>query len=211
MVLPTDYHWALRGWMRTHRVVAHEVGGSLVIKNLNGLLRLAGSPRRLTPDERAAVKVARARARTVPKAPALYGHLPDSVLADTKELIEALRSDRRDAPDIELMQMASMHPRVREALNDHDGAWRRDPLGARLHALLDDVCAALGEVGVAAAPALGLGLIRGDEILDVRVEIVDTGHLYDLMRAEGFSARPDWDAEPFREKSWEKPTTTAGL
>lgn len=61
MVLPTDHHWALRGWLRSHRVKADEFAGILIIRNLDGLLRLAGSARRLTMEERALVKEGRAR------------------------------------------------------------------------------------------------------------------------------------------------------
>ena len=58
MVLPSDDHWALRGWLRSHGIPAGERGGTLIVGNLDGLLALAGSPRRLTQDEHSVVKAA---------------------------------------------------------------------------------------------------------------------------------------------------------
>ena len=66
-----------------------------------------------------------------------------------------------------------------------------------LHALLNRISDALCEVGVPASPYSGLGVMRGDEILDASVQVSDTDRLYELMQADGFDAEPDWFAEPF--------------
>lgn len=61
MVLPTDYHWALRGWLRLHSIEAYELAGDLIVGDLDELLRLAGTPRRLSAPEHELVSMARSR------------------------------------------------------------------------------------------------------------------------------------------------------
>lgn len=161
MVLPTDHHWALRGWLRSHRVKADEEAGILIIRNLDGLLRLAGSARRLTVEERALVKEGRAR-----------------LSADPDPLTRLMAQTA--GPD--------------------------DPLIAELNALLQDVCSELMQVGVPAEPALGLGIVFGDELLRASLQVGETARLYELMEADGYMAEPDWDAPPFRQRAWPEPS-----
>ena len=52
MVLPSDDHVVLRQWLATRGVEANELAGILVTGDLDPLLAVAGSHRRLAPVDR---------------------------------------------------------------------------------------------------------------------------------------------------------------
>lgn len=205
MVLPTDQHAALREWLRSHRIKAAEYGGTLIIANLDGLLRIAGSKRPLTANERAVVKASRHRASSGPGPFDRFCQLPQSLTVELQRLVDQLRRAFPETPEVELLQLAQAQPSVRDGLLDPMTAWRTDPLGAEVLALLESVCEALARVGVRAEPGLGLGVVRGDELLDATVHITETTRLYELMRAEGLKAEPESNAPPFPESDWFHP------
>ncbi|MGQ0631577.1 MAG: hypothetical protein ACT4P1_11075 [Sporichthyaceae bacterium] len=154
MVLPSDYHWALRGWMRLHGIEAHELAGTLLVGDLDELLLLSGAAHQLRPEERVLLTTSRS--------------LPDA--------------DRA------------------EWLSDCDAS--TEELRVQVGHVLDEVCQALSDAGVPASLWEGAGVISGDEVFDALVCVDETDRLYELMRAEGFAAEPDWDAPPFRERVW---------
>lgn len=154
MVLPTDFHGPLREWLRSHRIATSELGGTLVIQNLDGLLRLSGSSRRLTAEERRLITEARAYRRARSQDPLSHLH--------------AAASDQR--------------------------------LSDGVHAVLSDVCDALGAAGVSARPGLGLGIVLGDEIFAAMIYVTQTDRLYELMKADGFDADPPWEAPNFQSR-----------
>ena len=71
MVLPSDDHVVLRQWLATRGVEASELAGILVTGDLDPLLAVAGSHRRLAPVDRQEVAEARAIARDNPEWPEL--------------------------------------------------------------------------------------------------------------------------------------------
>ena len=71
MVLPSDDHVALRQWLATRGVEASELAGILVTGDLDPLLAVAGSHRRLAAVDRQEVAEARAIARDNPEWPEL--------------------------------------------------------------------------------------------------------------------------------------------
>jgi hypothetical protein len=182
MVMPTFEHLELQNWLGERRIVADEAGGTLIIANLDGLLRLCGSTRRLSKEERALMKAGRARTDEAPD-PLLPGmpHLPEPVVGQLHALIGQLRSVTPDAEPGDLVHIASTDPSVRDAVMNPRVAWTMDTLGAGLQALLREVCDALGAAGVVAEPGLGLGSFSGDEILAACVHVVDPSQLYKLM------------------------------
>lgn len=153
MVLPTDFHGPLREWLRSHRIATSELGGTLVIQNLDGLLRLSGTSRRLTAEERRLITAARAYRRARSQDPLTY---------------PGAASDQR--------------------------------LSDGVHAVLIDVCDALGAAGVSARPGLGLGIVLGDEIFGGMIYVSQTDRLYELMKADGFDADPPWEAPNFQSR-----------
>lgn len=154
MVLPSDYHWALRGWLRLRGVEAGEAAGILIVGNLDGLLAVSGASRRLDSAEH--------------------------------DLVSSSRATGHDRP---FEQRLECRPRSSD-------------LQARVEALLAEVCQALCDAGIRASPFDGLGVCCGDEIFEARVCVEDTTRLYQLMALDGFVAKPDWDAPPFRERAW---------
>ena len=71
MVLPSDDHVVLRQWLAGRGVAASEVAGILVTGDLDALLRVAGSHRRLTVQDLQSVDEARAIAHENPVWPEL--------------------------------------------------------------------------------------------------------------------------------------------
>lgn len=63
MALPTNDHAVLCSWLARHRVHAEEVAGRLIIGDLDALLAVAGSDRRLTAAQRETVAAGRSAAR----------------------------------------------------------------------------------------------------------------------------------------------------
>jgi crotonobetainyl-CoA:carnitine CoA-transferase CaiB-like acyl-CoA transferase len=71
MVLPSDDHVVLRQWLATRGVEASELAGILVTGDLDPLLAVSGSHRRLAAVDRQEVAEARAIARDNPEWPEL--------------------------------------------------------------------------------------------------------------------------------------------
>lgn len=88
MALPTNDHPVLCDWLASHRVFAAEVAGRLIIGDLDALLAVAGSGRRLTAAQREAVAAGRSAARDPSPSSGLLD--PDLVdqQADVFEVLE---------------------------------------------------------------------------------------------------------------------------
>lgn len=87
MALPTNDHAVLCDWLASHRVYAAEVAGRLIIGDLDALLAVAGSDRRLTAGQREAI-AGRGAARDPSASSGLLDpELPDQH-ADVFEVLE---------------------------------------------------------------------------------------------------------------------------
>lgn len=87
MALPTNDHTVLCDWLARHRVYAAEVARCLIIGDLDALLAVAGSDRRLTAGQRETVAAGRSAARD----PSLsIGLLDPDLLDQQAEVFEVL-------------------------------------------------------------------------------------------------------------------------